>query len=251
MGNLLNFVHLGEQVGIFCGMLVLYGFHYLLPFILIAMFALAVYGLRHNKTLRDDAETERNYSLVLWPTLIFFIIASVASPFQDLRYIEPICGLAVIVVMYGLYRLVKMVTSERNTRIVMAAVLGATLILPIPLGIEPNVEYSGFTKLTGFVQKHYDVPALFLYNPNNERFLDDLPVFTEISESYIMHHQEYTPANFRKVLGGVDLSQGLIVFANYGDVNEQYLKVLRETIGLENQEYIMRTNSADVYYLRK
>ncbi len=251
MGNLLNFVHLGEQVGIFLGMLVLYGFHYLLPFILIAMFALAIYGLRHSKTLRDDAETERNYSLVLWPTLIFFVIASIASPFQDLRYIEPICGLAVIVVMYGFYRLIKMVTSERNTRIIMAIVLGATLILPIPLGIEPNVEYSGFTKLTDFVEKHSDTPALFLYNPSNERFLDDLPVFTEISESYVMHHQEYTPSNFREVLAGKDLSRGLIVFANYGDVNEQYLKVLREAIGLANQEYIMRTNSADVYYLRK
>ena len=66
-----------------------------------------------------------------------------------------------------------------------------------------------------------------------------------------MHHQEYTEQNFEKILAGKDLKDGLIVFANYGDVNEQYLRVLREATGLENQEYIIRTNSSDVYLLTR
>lgn len=251
MANLLNFAHLGEQVGVFFGMLVLYAFHYLLPFILIAMFALAIYGLKHDKSLKNDAQTSENFSLVLWPTVIFFLIAAVASPFMDLRYIEPICGLAVVVVMYGLYRLIRMVSSERVTRRVMLALCAVMLVLPLPLGIEPNVEYRHMEKLNTFVTKMSDVPAIFLYNPANERFLDDLPAFVKIDESYIMHHQEYTIENFQRILAGEDLSQGLTVFANYGDGNEQYLKTLREATGLTQQEYIIRTNSADVYYLTR
>lgn len=251
MANLLNFAHLGEQVGVFFGMVVLYSFHYLLPFILIAMFALAIYGLKHSKSIKDDAQTSENFSLVLWPTVVFFLIASVASPFMDLRYIEPICGLAIIVVLYGLYKLIRMVSSERVTQRIMAALCAAMLILPLPLGIEPNVEYRHMEKLNTFVAKMSDTPAIYLYNPGNERFLDDLIAFTEIDESYIMHHQEYTIENFDRILAGKNLSNGLIVFANYGDGNEQYLKVLREATGLEKQEYIIRTNSADVYYLSK
>lgn len=250
MGNLLNFAHLGEQVGVFLGMVVLYAFHYLLPVILIAMFALAIYGLKHGKTLNDDTKTSENYKLVLWPTLVFFLIAAVASPFMDLRYIEPVCELIIIVVMYGLYKLIKMVTSEKVASRIMLVLCAVMLILPIPLGIEPNVEYAKMEELTEFVDAHHELPAIYLYNPDNERFLDDLVVFAEIDESYIMHHQEYMQENFKKILAGEDLKNGLIVFANYGDGNEQYLKVLREATGLEKQEHIIRTNSADVYLLQ-
>lgn len=251
MGNLLNFAHLGEQVGIFFGMLVLYAFHYLLPFMLIAMFVMAIYGLRRGKSLKIEAREAEDYGLVLWPTIVFFLIAAVASPFQDLRYIEPMCGLAIIVAFYGMYRLVNMVSSEKVTRWVMLGLCGLMLVLPIPLKIEPNVEYSRFSELTQYVEEKKDVPAIFLYNPANERILDDLTLFAEIEESYVMHHQEYTEENFDKVLAEKDLSAGLLVFANYGDGNEQYLKVLRGATGLTEQDYIFRTNSADVYFLHK
>lgn len=251
MGNLLNFAHLGEQVGVFFGMLVLYAFHYLLPFMLIAMFALAIYGLKHGKSLKDEPQDSENYGLVLWPTVVFFLIASVASPFQDLRYIEPICGLAILAAFYGMYRLIRMVSSEKVTRRVMLVLCVLMLILPIPLKIEPNVEYSRYKELTQYIEEKKDAPAIFLYNPANERFLDDLVLFTIANESYVMHHQEYTEQNFDKVLAGKDLSGGLLVVANYGDGNEQYLRVLREATGLSEQDYIFRTNSADVYYLHK
>lgn len=251
MGNLLNFAHLGEQVGVFFGMLVLYAFHYLLPVMLIVMFALAIYGLKHGKSLKDDAQTAGDYKLVLWPTVVFFLIAAVASPFQDLRYIEPICGLAIVAALYGMYRLVRMASSEGRAQWVMLGLCALMLVLPIPLKIEPNVEYARFSELTQYVEERKGVPAIFLYNPANERILDDLILFTEIEESYVMHHQEYTEQNFDKVLKGKDLSKGLLVFANYGDGNEQYLKVLREATGLTEQDYVFRTNSADVYFLHK
>lgn len=250
MGNLLNFANLGMQVGIFFGMLTLYNFNGMLLFMLIAMFAMAIYGLKHDKSLKDQPRITESYRLLLWPTLIFFLIASIASPFQDLRYIEAVCGLMTIVVFYGFYRLVKMLTNERGTVRVLVATAIVILVAPIVMGLESNVSYTHMAKLNDFVDSHKEIPALYLYNPANERFLDDLISFTEIDESYIMHHQEYTEENFEKVLQGRNLSKGLIVFANYGDLNEQYLRILREATGLENQEYIIRTNSADVYYLQ-
>ncbi len=251
MGNLLNFANLGTQIGVFFGMVVMYYFHYLLPLMLVVMFALAIYALKRGKKLEISRSEDANYQLVLWPTVVFFLIAAIASPYQDLRYIEAICGPVVIVGLYGLYKMLGLVWNGRKRNVVMAVVMVAMLILPLPLGIEPNVEYRKMEQLNTFIGKMPDVPAIYLYNPGNERFLDDLVTFMEIDESYIMHHQEYTEENFEKILAGKDLSKGLIVFANYGDGNEQYLKVLREATGLEKQDYIIRTNSADVYYLTK
>lgn len=251
MANLLNVANLGTRVGIFFGMLTLYNFNGMLVFVLIAMFALAIYGLKHGKNLKAQPRADEEYRLLLWPTLFFFVIASIASPFQDLRYIEPVCGLMTLVVFYGLYRMIKMVVSEGRATRIMSAVLAVVLVVPVVMGLEPNVAYSHMRKLNEFVDEHKELPAIYLYNPGNERFLDDLASFVKIDQSYIMHHQEYTEQNFEKILAGKDLKDGLIVFANYGDVNEQYLRVLREATGLENQEYIIRTNSSDVYLLTR
>ena len=251
MGNLLNFANLGAQVGIFAGILVLYDFHYMLPFLLIAMFALAIVGLKRRKALTNDKEQDDYYGMMLWPSLFFFVVVSIASPFTDLRYLEAICGLMFVVVIYGLYKLVGMFAQEKTRSIIMAVILVVMALLPIPLKIEPDVEYSRFAALNEFVDEHKELPLLYMYNPGNERFLDDLPVFAEVDESYVMHHQDYTPANFRKVLAGKDLGGGLMVFANYGNENEHYLKVLRETMGLEQQQHIFHTNSADLYLLTK
>ncbi len=251
LGNLLNFLHLGEQLGTFAGILAYYGFSFILPVLLAIMFILAIRGLKLGQKLKIKPELEENYRFVLWPALVYFLIAATASPYTDLRYISPICGLMIVVVLIGLAWLVRMATSERVMSRIMLSLCVVMLILPLPLQIEPNVEYSRLKDLTVFVEAKKSSPAIYLYNPGNERFLDDLFVFTEVNESYIMHHQECTESNFKRILSGKDLSDGLIVFANYGDTNELYLKILREATGLSDQTYIARTNSADVYYLKR
>lgn len=252
IGNLLNFAHLGTQMGIFLGIAVLYDFHYALPLILVAMFALAIYGLRHHKNLDIAKRQDDYFMMLLWPTLFFLVVASIASPFTDLRYLEAICGLLFVVVMFGLYKLLGLVMSERGRNLMMGAVLVVVVILPIPMRIEPDVEYSRFKEVVEFVDENHEIPAIYLFNSGNNRFLDDILLFAKIDESYVMQDQAYTETNFKKILAGKDLSNGLMVFANYGygAENEPYIKVLQEATGLDEMEYIFRLNSGAVYLLK-
>lgn len=250
ISNLLNFGKLGEQLGLFAGLITLYVFHYTLPAILVAMFVLAVYGLGHGKTLKIDRQEAGNYKLLLWPTLFFFVIVSIASPYISLRYLEAICCLLFVVAMWGLYQLVGMVCDEKRRNIVMAIVLAVTAVLPIPLGLEPDVEYSRWATATEFIEEKKDVPLLYIYDVGNNRFLDDILLFTEADWSYIMERDEYTVKSFWEVTETRDLSKGLIVIANYGYGNQEYLDMLKEATGLEEQEYIFRLNAADLYYLK-
>lgn len=250
ISNLLNFTQLGMQVGIFAGLIVLYNFHYTLPAILVAMFVLAIYGLKHGKSLKIARQEDEGFKMLLWPVLFFFVIVAVASPFTDLRYLEGICSLLYVLVMWGLYKLVGMMTNEKKRDVVMAVVIAIVAILPIPLKIEPDVEYYDWKVATEFVEEHKDVPLLYIYDKeNNNRYLDDILLFTEADWSYIMADQDYTEENFWKVLETRDLSKGLIVIANYGYRNQDYLDVLKEESGLGEQEYIFRLNAADLYYL--
>ena len=133
----------------------------------------------------------------------------------------------------------------------MAAVLAVTAFLPIPMKIEPDVEYSRWTAATEFVAAHKGLPLLYVFNINNNRFLDDLTLFTIADWSYIMEEAEYTAGDFQEVLAGKNVDDGLVVIANYGYGNQDYLDTLKEVTGLEGQEYIFRLNSADLYYLYK
>lgn len=252
MGNLLNFAHLGTQIGIFLGIVVLYDFHYALPFILIAMFVLAIYGLKHHKVLDVNKRQDDNFALILWPVLFYLVIASIASPFTDLRYLEPICGLLFVAVMFGLYKLVGMVSEERKRNVIMSVVLVVAAILPIPMKIEPDVEYSRFAEAVKIVEENHEIPAIYLFNPGNNRFLDDILLFSKLDESYVMQDQEYATKTFDKILAGKDLSNGLFVFANYGygSENDQYIEVLQEATGLDEKEYIFQLNSGALYLLK-
>ncbi len=251
IGNLLNFTQLGEQLGLFAGLIVKYNFNYVLPVILIAMFVLAIYGVRHHKELKIERKEGEAYRLLLWPTLFFFVIVAVASPYISLRYVEAICCLLFVLVMWGLYKLLGLVCKEKSRNIVMAIVLLVMALLPIPLRLEPDVEYSQWATATEFVEEHKDVPLLYIYDMGNNRFLDDILLFTIADWSYIMSEQDYTAEDFESVLETRDLSKGLVIIANYGYGNQKYLDTVKKVTGLTEQDYIFRLNAADLYYLHK
>lgn len=251
MSNLLNFGQLREHLALFAGLITLYDFHYMLPVILIAMFVLAIWGLKRGKKLQIEQQEGEAYRLLLWPTLFFFVIVAVASPYISLRYVEAICPLLFVVVIWGLYKMVGMACSEKRRNVVMAAVLAVTAVLPVPLGIEPDVEYSKWVTATEFIEEKKEVPLLYIYDIGNNRFLDDILLFTITDWSYIMSERDYTAEDFQQVLETRDLKDGLVIMANYGYGNQEYLDTVKEVTGLAEQEYIFRLNSADLYYLHK
>lgn len=251
ISNLLNFGQLGEQLALFAGLITLYDFHYMLPVILIAMFVLAIWGLRHKKSLKVSQQEGEAYRLLLWPTLFYFVIVAVASPYISLRYVEAICPLLFVVVIRGLYKMVGMACSEKRRNIIMAVVLAVTAVLPVPLGLEPDVEYSKWATATEFIEEKKEVPLLYIYDMGNNRFLDDILLFTIADWSYIMSERDYTVEDFRQVLETRDLKDGLVIIANYGYGNQEYLDTVKEVTGLTEQDYIFRLNAADLYYLHK
>lgn len=250
ISNLLNFSQLGEQLGNFADLIIRYDFHYMLPVILIAMFALAIYGLKRGKILKTGRQEGEAYRLILWPVLVYFVIVAVASPYISLRYVEAICGLMFVVVIWGLYKLLGIVCNEKRRNIIMAVILVVMMVLPIPTKLEPDVMYSRWSEVTGFVEEHKEVPLLYIYDVGNNRFLDDILLFTIAEQSYVMEKSEYTVEDFRQVLEGKSLDDGLVVIANYGYGNQEYLDMLMEAVGLDEQEYVFRLNAADVYYLK-
>ncbi len=114
--------------------------------------------------------------------------------------------------------------------------------------IEPEVMYSNMSETINRLENDlYNMPALYIYNSDNDRFLCDILLFTIIDESYIAKDIEYSEENIRRIILDKNIRNGMIVFVNDGQENEEILKIIKETTGLKKVTYLQRLYACDVY----
>lgn len=231
-----------------------YDFNAVLPLIVIATLGLAIYKLIRKQKLVEK-NTYIKYMLI--PTLCYFLIVAVASPWIELRYITPVCGLIFILVIYALYSLLKNIVKENLLEKIMLGVLILILIMPTIANtfilkkyrLEPEVEYSDKKQIVEQLSNELNVPTLFSFNSNCNRFLDDILLFAKINESYIAKDCDWTEEKINEIMEGKDLSKGIVVFINEGQENDDILSKLQQTLDLGKIEYLKRLNACDVYYI--
>lgn len=117
--------------------------------------------------------------------------------------------------------------------------------------IEPQVMYSNIhnimEKLNGEL---IDVPALYLFNSNNNRFLDDILLFANIEESYIAKDIDCGEKEIKKILEYQDISNGILIFINDWQDNEKIINIIQNATNLYDVTYLQRLNMCDVYYIQ-
>lgn len=94
-----------------------------------------------------------------------------------------------------------------------------------------------------------NIPALYIFNENNIRFLDDITIFTKLEESYIMKYSQTNIENIQNVLKDKDTSGGIIFIYNEGVEPENIIKEIKETYHYETEEDIQNLNAGMVKYL--
>ena len=126
-----------------------------------------------------------------------------------------------------------------------------TLLFIKNVKIEPEVLYSNKHKITEMIEKEYkNLPALYLFNSNNNRFLDDILLFAKISESFIAKDIECDSQNIKEILADKDISNGILVFINDGQEKDEKIEIIKETLGFEQTTYLQRLNACDVYLVK-
>ncbi len=223
-----------------------YGFNNLLFALLIIFIMLLVY-----KKLNDNKEKmqKSKYStIILLPILFYFIVVAIASPWIELRYIMPICGLAFIIVIYYLYKLLKSICKEKVSDIIISIILVFVLISPLIFRIEPETLYSDKKEIVRKLGNELNVPTIFFFNSSNNRFLDDILLFSTVNESYIAKDMDVNENNIKNIFENKDTSNGIVVFINAGQNNDDIIENVKRSFDFNNSEYLKRLNACDVYY---
>lgn len=129
------------------------------------------------------------------------------------------------------------------------ASMANTLLYIKNFRIEPEVLYSNKHEIVEILKNDLNVPTLYLFNSNNNRFLDDILLFTNIDESYIAKDVQCNEENIREILQDKDISNGIVVFINDGQENEELINTIAKCINCYEVKYLQRLNACDIYYI--
>lgn len=258
--NLINIPKFLAGIGQYLLVLNEYTFNMILFFLIFFILGIIIY--KKSKKIKLVDINNKYVKYIAIPTFGYFIIIAITAPWKDLRYMMPVCNLIFILVIYFLILLLKNITKEKilNTIIITIFVLMAIMptissyIISIVTGkttkIEPQAMYSDKKDIVEMTKNELSgLPALYIMNSGNERFLDDILLFMNIDESYIALDIECSEEKIKEIFLDKDTSDGVIVFINDIQDNEAILNTIKEALNLNEITHLERLNSGEVYLI--
>lgn len=285
-----------------------YVFNNVLLGLMMGIIFMRIYQKMKNK---KRVEVKNKYiKYILVPTLFYFVLVALSSPWVELRYIMPVCGMMFILVFYDIENILNSITTEKIKNIIMICIFFIIIMMPLlsnkimsvmvgkdfkeeqeslyasktefaqklesefnlPINlfsaftdvstdnlllfiknfnIEPEVLYSNKRNIKEMLKNDLaDIPALYLFNSSNNRFLDDILLFANINESYIAKDIECTEEKIKEIMKDRDISNGMLLFINDGQKNEELLNRIKELTNLDKITYLQRLNACDVYVIK-
>lgn len=245
ISKLLDIQEFLKNIGSYILKIQLFTFNNLLIVILFVIAILFIFKLVKKKKI----EKNKYLPYIFLPILFYFILVSIASPWVELRYIMPICSLVFILIIYVLYELLNIAFDEKKSSILIGITLCLILIASFIFKIEPEVLYSDKKEIVQKLENELNVPTIFMFESNHNRFLDDILLFAKINESYIAKNFNGNEENIKEILQGKDISNGIVLFINEGQDNDKLIEIVKNATNLTNYTYEKRLNACDVYYI--
>lgn len=226
-------------------------FHHLLLVFVILAVGLVIY--RRRRGMRK-VKLKGEFWMAFWPTVSYFGLAAVASPFIELRYIMPICGLIFVLVGYEIYELLNGVVDEKKKKLaILLGMVFVIMVAPVQISfgwMRIELLYRDRQAVMMAVTEKPDVPTLYFITTENNRFLDNILPFAVAKDSYLaLDLLEPSAQEVEGILQGKDLEEGLFVFVSTSQDVEGALEAVKVTTGMKEITFIQGINTCDVYYL--
>lgn len=248
LSNLTNVKMAWEGIGTYLGLTITNVYNGFLVIILITTIAILIYEYIRKKEISIKI-TNKYLAIIVLPTLIYFIIIAMGTPYKEIRYIMPIIPLLFIIGVYGFKTVLHKVYSERTINTIMLASIAVLLITPIILNWNITYLYPDMKEIVNELEEKHETPALYIFNQDCNRFMDDLYLFTKLDKSYIMDSKLANADEINRVLSSADMANGIILFINSNLQNDDYINIILNETKLEKCEYMKRLNACDMYYL--
>ena len=194
-------------------------FNYSLPrYILAVLVIFAIFKIIEKRKNKDKPvqKSDKNQfiMMIVIPTIIYFIVVLIQSPYKELRYIMPICPEIVLLTIYVTKLALGKYIKEKHLCIGLAMVFAIIVLTPGLTNNKLNFAYEYRKDLVETVEKN-NTPIVCVFDPNGNRFMDNMYLYTKVDKAYIMNVNDYSVEAVKEVLKNENVENGVtFVFDN-------------------------------------
>ena len=130
-------------------------------------------------------------------------------------YILPICSLF-FCLFFSLFLRTLCVVCEKYKWKIFLGILILGVLSFWYFDMKPEVLYESHKQIVDEIQEQRNIPTLYFLDSNNNRFLDDILLFSILDQSYITQDLSYDEEKLKEIVKEKDISSGIYVFLNQG-----------------------------------
>lgn len=246
VSNLKQIEEMWSSLGIYFRILNSNVFNGVLIFIVLLILGIGIYRILKNKKI---ILTFKNTTLwlTLLPSITYFVIVALVSPYREIRYIMPICPFIVIGIFYLIKIVLEKILSPYKTFVALNIIFIIMLIFPIVRGVEITYLYKHYDKKLEIMEEQADLPILYILNTNNNRLLDDIYLLSKMNNSYILDLTKFTEKKVEEIFKETDISKGITVIISKETDHKMYLNTIKRILNLSNDTQLISLRSANIY----
>lgn len=175
--------------------------YFLWIYIIFMVLIYTIFKILEKKQLLNVNIVERPKTVVyiLFATVFYFIVIALISPYKELRYILPICPLIIILTIYYSKIILDKYLKQNQSFLIM---LSTTILITLSAIVTNNklrFTFSAYEMMNENIQNKGKT-IVYLYQGEEDRFLDNIYYFTFIDEAYIMKKEDYSLDKVLKII---------------------------------------------------
>ena len=145
--------------------------------------------------------------------------------------------------------LYKNILKEKDAMLVTILTFVIVIVSPIVTKTKLDFTFTKMNHLAERIAEKSDLPAMYIINENNLRFLDDIYLFTEFEDSYIMKSSNASIENIENVMKDKDMSKGIVLVFNEGVDSDSIISQIKAKYNYSKDELMQNLNAGKVVYV--
>lgn len=211
---------------------------------------IATSELIKNYKKRIKLKVNTRVNTILVPTLFYWTVVTLTSPYIDIRYLLPILVYMLILIIYILKKELEILIKDKKIVFITITIFSILISMTSLKDNKLEYQYKGNKELIENLRQYKEIPCIYMYGGFGvlqNGFLNDYNYIRQFDNVYIMNKMMFLPIKVEEVLEDKNLDNG-IIFMEYEDkVDKETKMIIRQMDQFSNYEEIMQINNLVIY----
>ena len=198
-------------------------------------------NLVKNRNKKVQLKINRKINIIIVPTIFYWLVISLTSPYIDVRYILPLFVFILISIIYILKKELQILIKNKKAVLILLLIISICYLNPLWGNKEVKYQYTSSKEKFENIEKYKNIPCIYMYTPAtvlNNGFTSDFNYVRQFENVYIMDATEFSIEKLEKALDGIDTSKGIIIIDQDRTAYKETKKIVEDIEQFENFEKV-------------